>query len=149
MYKYSGLLYSITDDKGQTVSTPIKASYFYQKPTFNNLKRKFDLNERLREPHAQRVRAAIDWTLFKGFPDLEGFRVAMEKERISVVTQRDKEGSPQAIYYIDHKNRTVFDGTSLGEKYQVQNIRERCVQKQELTQVETQVQRQRPRLDLY
>lgn len=148
LHKHRGLLYRVLDENGNTIGIPLKASTFDFKPILNNLEKKFVLNAPLQEPHRQRVTTAIDWTLATKSHDLSTFRKSLEKERISAVLQQDKSGVLQGIQYVDHQAKCVFDGASLGSKYDVQSIRERCEQTQVATQKQSQTHRHRLRLGL-
>jgi hypothetical protein len=65
MFEKRGLVYTVVDDKGNKIGTPIKASAFYSKPTLKYLEQKFAANEPLRQMHQPRLKTAIKWVLVK------------------------------------------------------------------------------------
>jgi len=127
-YKHNGLLFRVLDDKGNKMGTPIKASLFYMKPTLVNLEKRFIENENLKQPHAKRLRAAIDYALLKkSGAGLQELINDLNKERISVVLRQNKDGIIYGITYVDHQTKSVFNGSDLGKNYSAKAIQERTV----------------------
>lgn len=91
IYKNNGLTYRILDSEGNKAGIPIKASSIYMKPTMAFLTNKFVENEKLRKPHLKRILTNIDWALNKKPDSLNGFKSALEKESISMVSWKNKE----------------------------------------------------------
>jgi len=142
-WRNKGLYYrTIIPERGKK-DIRIKASDMENKPTLSALEKKFGLNqsESLRPQHRQRVTSAIDWTLLKSSLTVDAFGKALEKERIRAVYKRDSKGVLEQVYYVDHQNKSVFDGAVLGGRYTAAALRERCIpereQRQELTQTLT------------
>lgn len=150
LYKHRGLLYRVLDDKGRPVGSALKASLFDSKPTLRRLEQHFVQNQALREPHRQRLTTAIDWAFYKKTISFEAFRKALEKEKISTVIKKDAKGDPANIWYVDHQQKTIFDGNTLGQRYTASGITQRCASEEtyQLQQQQTQHQQQiRLRLD--
>jgi hypothetical protein len=130
-YRHNGLLYRVLDEKGNKVGTPIKASLFYMKPTLRFLEQRFVENQSLKQPHAKRLRAAIEYAFIKrpgmSLPDLIA---SLNRERISAVIRQNKDGFVYGITYVDHKSKCVFNGSDLGKAYSAKMILERCSTKQ-------------------
>ncbi len=127
IYKKNGLTYRLLDVKGNKVGVPIKASDFYNKPTLKFLEERFVVSEKERQPHKVRVKNAIDLLLIKqpGI-GLDGLIKDLEKESIQIVLRQNKEGIIYGITYIDHRTKSVFNGSSLGKPYSANGIQERC-----------------------
>jgi len=127
IYKNNGLTYRLLDTKGNKIGVPIKASDFYNKPTLKFLNERFVVNEKERLPHKARVKNAIDLLLIKkpGI-GLDGLIKGLEKESIQTVLRQNKEGIIYGITYIDHRSKSVFNGSSLGKPYSANGIQERC-----------------------
>lgn len=127
IYKNNGLTYRLLDSKGNKVGVPIKASDFYNKPTLKFLEERFVLNEKERQPHKARVKNAIDLLLIKqpGI-GLNELIKALEKESIQTVLRQNQQGIIYGITYIDHRTKSVFNGSSLGKPYSANGIQERC-----------------------
>jgi len=110
-YQHKGLLYRVLDEKGNKVGTPIKASLFYMKPTLPFLEKRFAENETLKQPHAKRLRAAIDYAFLKRpAMTLSGLMADLNKERISTVIRQNKDGVIYGITYVDHQAKCVLTG---------------------------------------
>lgn len=131
VYKHNGLLFRVIDERGNKISVPIKASLFYMKPTLKNLEIRFTENETLKQVHAKRLRAAIDFALTrKSAGGLQRLIDNLSKERISVVLRQNKEGINYGITYIDHNTKCIFNGSDLGKAYSIKMILERTVAKE-------------------
>lgn len=127
VYKNNGLTYRLLDAKGNKVGVPIKASDFYNKPTLKFLEKRFVLNEKERQPYKARVKNAIDLVLLKN-PGLglDALIRALEKESIQTVLRQNSGKIIYGITYIDHRTKSVFNGSSLGKPYSANGIQERC-----------------------
>lgn len=149
VYQHKGLYYRTIVDNGKK-DIRIKASILENKPTLRNLEKKFQLNqsESQRPQHRQRVMTAIDWTLVKSKLTLTDFKRDMEKERISVVLQQDKKGALFNLFYVDHQSKSVFDGSTLGNRYTAASIQQRCIPPLTPEQVQERVQQQKKQKQL-
>jgi hypothetical protein len=128
IYKNNGLTYRVLDADGNKTGIPIKASSIYMKPTMGFLKNKFIENENLRTPYLKRIQTNIDWALNKKPNDLNGLKTELEKDGISTVIWKNKEEITYGITFIDHKTKSIFNGSELGKQYSVKAIIERCNQ---------------------
>lgn len=127
IYKNNGLTYRLLDGNGNKVGVPIKASDFYNKPTLKFLNERFVLNEKERQPHKARVKNAVDLLLIKN-PGLglDTLIRALEKESVQTILRQNQDGIIYGITYIDHRTKSVFNGSSLGKPYSANGIQERC-----------------------
>lgn len=144
LYKVGGLLYQALDGKGCKTGCPIKASRFFLKPTLKYLEKKFVENRMLKEYSRQRVGTAIEWILAGRSTNWAGFVQSMEREGISVVLQ--KAGQSEAVYFVDHRERAVFSGESVGYQYSLPALQEKMVER--VDQEETEIHRHHLRLHL-
>ncbi|GLU55166.1 mobilization protein [Dyadobacter frigoris] len=127
--KNNGLVYRILDEKGRPVGVPIKASEFHFNPGLKYLRERFMLNENARQPHKARVKNAIDLALLgSSKPDIEGLVAALDKQGIKVVLRQNEFGIIYGITYVDHRTKSVFNGSSLGKQYSAYGIQERSRQ---------------------
>jgi hypothetical protein len=127
MYQNNGLVYRILDEKGNKIGVPIKASDFYNKPTLKHLQAKFGENETARLPHKVKVKNAIDLALLRN-PNhsVQTLSTSLEKEGINTVLRQNENGIIYGITYVDHRTKTVFNGSNLGKQYSAKGIQERC-----------------------
>ena len=126
--QHNGLLYHILDADGKPIGVPIKASSFYNKPTLENLEKKYSTNEVMRSPNKSRVKTAIDMAFMKGnIIVLPQLIKALEKEGINTILRQNNDGILYGITYVDHKTKCVFNGSALGKEFSAKGIQERCV----------------------
>ncbi|TKT85717.1 relaxase/mobilization nuclease domain-containing protein [Dyadobacter frigoris] len=125
--KNNGLVYRILDERGRPVGVPIKASDFHFNPGLKYLSARFALNETAWLPHKAKVKNAINLVLMGASkPDLQGLATALDKQGIKVVLRQNESGIIYGITYVDHRTKSVFNGSSLGKQYSANAIQERC-----------------------
>jgi hypothetical protein len=125
MHQGKGLVYRVLDEQGNKVGTPIKASAFYNKPTLSSLEQKFKENEAVRQQFKRRLTTKIDWTILVGAKSLASFVDKLRTERIDVLVRQNTEGKIYGMTYVDHANKTVFNGSDIGKEYGAKAILER------------------------
>ena len=136
-YQHKGLVYQVLDKDGNKNSKPIKASLFYMKPTLANLEKRFEENGRLAAPFARNLRTTIDYALRKNNgAGVAGLVTDLRRERISVVLRQNKDGLIYGVTYVDHRSKTVFNGSDLGKPYAAKGIMERLDSSTSLQQQE-------------
>lgn len=127
-FKNRGLHYRLLDDKGNKTGVPVKASSIYFKPTLKFLEEKFALNESLRLPFKPKLKTAIDWTLLNRPSGISDFVFRLKKENVTAVIRENEKGFVYGITFIDHRNKTVFNGSDLGKSYSAAGIKERIAE---------------------
>lgn len=126
-FQKGGLVYRLLDEHGERVGIPIKASDFHQKPTLKYLGSKFEVNDQLRQSGRLRVKNAIDLVLYgKQNVTLDRLIMALGRDGIDTVLRRNEAGMIYGITYVDHRKKTVFNGSALGKNYSSKAIQERC-----------------------
>jgi len=127
VYQNSGLTYRIIDENGNKIGVPIKASDFYSKPTLKYLQAKFQQNETAKQPNKVRVKNAVDLTLLKN-PNhsIKSLVKSLEKDGINTVLRQNNEGIIYGITYVDHRTKSIFNGSDLGKQYSAKGIQDRC-----------------------
>ncbi|WP_144603934.1 relaxase/mobilization nuclease domain-containing protein [Algoriphagus algorifonticola] len=127
IFKHKGLVYRVLDESGNKTGVPIKASSFHFKPTLPAVESKFVKNELGRQKYLAGIRSAIDIALLKRHGiTLDELVATIEKQGISTIIRRNNEGRLYGITYIDHRTRSVFNGSVVGKKYSAKGITERC-----------------------
>ncbi|KAF2342274.1 relaxase/mobilization nuclease domain-containing protein [Flavobacterium tistrianum] len=127
VFKNNGLLYKILDQNSKPIGVPIKASEFYSRPTLKFLERKFKSNESEKESYKKYVKNAIKLAFYReSIFSPEKLSKALEGESIHMILRKSKEGQLYGITYIDHKTRSVFNGSSLGKEFSAKGIQESC-----------------------
>ncbi|WP_338839662.1 relaxase/mobilization nuclease domain-containing protein [Flavobacterium ginsenosidimutans] len=127
VFKNNGLLYKILDQNSKPIGVPIKASEFYSRPTLKFLERKFKSNESEKESCKKYVKNALKMAFYReSIFSPEKLSKALEGESIHMILRKSKEGQLYGITYIDHKTRSVFNGSSLGKEFSAKGIQENC-----------------------
>lgn len=118
MYEKGGLVYQVTDATGRKTGVPIKASSLSFKPTLKNLELLFDKNKAAKKTYRERIKNLIDKALNDpGVTSKQQLSTALEKENISIKFRENAEGRLYGITFIDHKTKTVFNGSDLGKAF--------------------------------
>jgi hypothetical protein len=146
LHKMGGLYYHVLDENSTIIGAPIKASAFLLKPTLNRLEERFSLNQSLRESSRERLHSVIDWSFAGVAPDWNRWQDGLERDGISVVINKSRADSAEHLYFIDHKTKSAFSGESLGDRYTLNAIRERCRPEERL--IEEQIPSQRLKISL-
>lgn len=127
IYKNRGLTYRILNNENKKIGVPIKASSIHSKPTLNYLEEKFIENEKARVPYKQKLKTAIDWSLSKKPSGIQDLIKQLQKEKISVVLHTNDKGFLYGITFIDHRTKSVFNGSDLGKPYSAAGIQQRLI----------------------
>jgi len=147
MYKNQGLLYRIIDDQGGNLGVPIKASVIAGKYTLSKLEKRFEKNLAKRKPLATLLKHQIDLVL-KTHPNQSRFEKLLKAHQIELVYRRNQQGMIYGLTYIDHKNRSVFNGSELGKFYGAKALMLKLqTQKQQTTKIPHELnllQREKP-----
>jgi hypothetical protein len=138
--KVGGLLYHALDEDGNRIGVPIKASLFLLKPTLKHLEQRFVAGQVQRERSRERIHLAVDWALAGRAPNWEEFSQRLEKDGISLVTNKSEEGGG-AAFFVDHVGKAAFSGKSLGRDYSLDVLRNKCVQVELVTEEQLLQQR--------
>lgn len=126
MFQKKGLIYSLIDEKGNAIGVPIKASSLYSKPTLTNLEKHFKKNEEERKPYKENLKTAID-KVFTGYQEItkDTFVKELAKLQINVVFRQNEQSFTYGVTFVDNQNKTVFNGSDLGEAYSAKALSER------------------------
>ncbi|MFD2872047.1 relaxase/mobilization nuclease domain-containing protein [Mucilaginibacter ximonensis] len=124
VYAKGGLVYWITDKKGNKTGVPIKASSIYGKPTLKTLEEKFRLNETLRKPLKEKLKTTISQALQKS-TDRTSFEKLLKAQNIEVLFRRSDDGRIYGATFIDHENKAVFNGSDLGKEFSANPLNDR------------------------
>ncbi len=118
MFQKKGLVYSIADSNGNPVGVPFKASAFYKGATMNELEKRFEKNSEKRKAYKQSLKDRIDSVVDRySSVKKETLVTELGKEQVALVLRRNETGLVYGLTFIDHKHRTVFNGSDLGKGY--------------------------------
>ena len=116
MFNKGGLRYWAIDKNGKKTGVPIKASSIYNRPTLKLLEDRFRLNEYLRKPFKEKLKAKIDKVRSRTI-SLTQFKNELKNDDVTVVVRQNDEGRVYGLSYIDNLNRAIFNGSDLGKHY--------------------------------
>ncbi|MCH7402259.1 relaxase/mobilization nuclease domain-containing protein [Belliella kenyensis] len=128
----NGLVYSITDQQGKSLSVPIKSSSLFNKPTYAKILKKASFNKVKVDP--KRVKAKEDLVHrimevqksmgSKGSEKekLDLFLKNLKRKGIYLHLVFNKNGRLYGCTYVDNMQRRVFKGSDLGKAFGANGI---------------------------
>lgn len=123
--KNGGLLYRILNESGQPIGMPIKASSLSFSPTLPYLDNAFKKGAEAKEPNKKKLKTAIDFQLLQNPEDLADFIRRLHNEKITVVLRKNSREYLYGLTYVDHRTKSVFNGSDLGKDYSAAGIQKR------------------------
>jgi len=126
MHQKKGLIYRLINAKRESVGVPIKASVIYGKPTLLELEKHFVKNRPKKLPHKEKLKKTIDG-VFARYREMSRATFVRElaERQIAVLFRTNEQGITYGVTYIDHANKTVFNGSDLGKAYSAKGIQQR------------------------
>lgn len=121
-FRKGGLLYRLLDRDGAPAGVPIKASTIAGKPTLEHLEKRFEENKSNRELPRLSLQVTLDKILNAHPPTLNALIAALERESITAVLRQNADGRIYGITFIDHRNRSVFNGSEIGKSYSIAGL---------------------------
>lgn len=126
MYKKKGLIYSIIDEHGKKIGVPIKSSSFYSKPTLQNLEKRYEKNSELRKPLKHDLLKRINKVL-ESYQSITKNTLIIELKKVGVnlILRTNEQSRIYGTTFVDHINKTVFNGSDLGKLYSANILSQR------------------------
>ncbi|RKR82914.1 relaxase/mobilization nuclease-like protein [Mucilaginibacter gracilis] len=126
MQENKGLLYYITDEKGNKKSVGIKASSIYGKPTIPELEKQFVKNEESRRGYQKAVKDKIDRVLANPAITTKGELIkALSRQQVYALLRTNEQGRLYGATFVDNEYKVVFNGSNLGKTYSANALNER------------------------
>ena len=128
--EYHGLVYSATDDAGNKVGNPFKASHIGKSVSYEAVWRRFEYSnaqfrdKRPADTTRKTVAAALGRTYRK-----EEFTALLKAKGVDVVFRHTDEGRIYGATFIDHRTGCVLNGSRLGREFSanaLQEVRRLC-----------------------
>ncbi len=123
---YHGLLYVAMDNNGKRVGTPLKSSLFGKSVGCEALEERF--KESVQLIKEERIRERLYLVLKQVMPQArnkEDFIEQLKAKGIGVVFRQNEDGRIYGATFIDHRNRTVLNGSRLGKEFSANAFQER------------------------
>ncbi len=116
---YNGIVYTLTDDTGKPVCTPIKSSLIGKRFGYEGLEKRIAVN--VRDYKARKwqpkIHDAVALAMHGCRGNREEFVRLLANKGIDAVFRENDEGRIYGATFIDHKNREVYNGSRLGKEF--------------------------------
>ncbi|MDH6252471.1 hypothetical protein M2347_002198 [Chryseobacterium sp. H1D6B] len=114
---WQGLLYFPLNEKGEKSGHPFKASLFGKNAGIDALEKHFTAckNKNNDQPLKQNLKKSITKALHSS-KDEQAFKKKLKKEGIDTVVRKNDNGRIYGITFIDHRSKTVWNGSRLGKE---------------------------------
>ncbi len=129
--EYHGLVYFATDDNGNTIATPLKASRLGKFASrtaidgrFERAKEKIDVS-----PTKRKVAEVLNQSSGK-----DDFVAKLKERNIDVVFRYTDEGRIYGVAFVDHDTMTALNGCRLGKEFSANALNARFIQQTQPTE---------------
>ena len=121
---YSGIIYTMTDDNGKPICTPIKSSLIGKRFGFEGVEKRIAYNaQEFRAKRWQpKIRNDVALAMHGSRGNREEFVRLLGSTGIDVVFRENDAGRIYGVTFIDHHNREVYNGSRLGKEFSANNF---------------------------
>ena len=117
IHENRGLLYQLTNEMGEPVNAPVKASALPHKLTLAELEKHFETNRQLAPVSVNYSRYILDQAINE-YPENPGeFRRLLHKNGLEAVATHDKQSQTTSLFLVDLLEKRVLTPTDLGPRY--------------------------------
>lgn len=115
---FHGLVYCVTNDKGEKIGNPFKSSIFGKQvgaaALYNHIEQS---KKHIKEKDLKsKTRTIIDREM-KACKNQKDFENRLARESIEVVFRKNDSGRIYGVTFIDHHQKTVLNGSNFGKSY--------------------------------
>ncbi|NDV96491.1 mobilization protein [Dysgonomonas sp. 521] len=115
---YNGLVYSATDANGEKVCNPIKASAMSKSVGYDALQSRLEYSAKyMKENKVYDSPKLVARSAIDNYTNKQNFLNDLAKNGISLVFRENAEGRIYGATFIDHQNKTVFNGSKMGKEF--------------------------------
>ena len=123
--EYHGLVYSATDDNGNKVGNPFKASLFGKSVGYEAVQKKFERSKtEIKERKLAEGTKRIILSVLAGTCHKEKFIATLKGKGIDVVFRYTDEGRIYGATFIDHRTGCVLNGSRMGKELSANALQE-------------------------
>lgn len=116
---YNGIVYTMTDDSGKPICTPVKSSLIGKRYGYEGLEKRIGYNAReyRNKKWQPKIRNEVALAMHGCRGDRDEFIRLLAGKGIDAVFRENDEGRIYGATFIDHKNREVYNGSRLGKEF--------------------------------
>ncbi len=116
---FTGVVYSVTDDSGKPVSTPIKSSLIGKSFGFDGLNKRMKHNTKEFKvgKWSPKIRNEVALAMHGSNGNRHQFVNLLKGRSIDVVFRENEEGRIYGATFIDHNSKEVYNGSRLGKEF--------------------------------
>ena len=123
--EYHGLVYSVTDDKGNKVGNPFKSSLFGKSVGFDAVQRKFARSKQeIKDMKLADMTKCTVLSVLQSTYDKERFIATLKEKGIDTVLRYTEEGRIYGATFIDHRTGCVLNGSRMGRELSANALQE-------------------------
>ena len=129
--EYHGLVYFATDDNGNTIATPLKASRLGKFASRTAIDGRFERAKEKIDVMPTKLKVADALGQSSGKDD---FVTKLKERNIDVVFRYTDEGRIYGVTFVDHDTMTALNGSRLGKEFSANALNARFIQQQQPTE---------------
>ena len=123
--EYHGLVYSVTDDKGNKVGNPFKSSLFGKSVGYEAVQKKFARSKQeIKDRKLADMTKRTVFSVLEGTYDKEKFVATLKRKGIDTVLRYTEEGRIYGATFIDHRTGCVLNGSRMGKELSANALQE-------------------------
>ena len=123
--EYHGLVYSVTDDKGNKVGNPFKSSLFGKSAGYEAVQKKFTRSKQeVKDKKLADMTKRTVLSVLEGTYDKEKFVATLKGRGIDTVLRYTEEGRIYGATFIDHRTGCVLNGSRMGKELSANALQE-------------------------
>jgi hypothetical protein len=116
--KHNGILYTVTDEKGNKTGRPFKSSLLGKEVGYEALQKHYELSRLAVEK--KMIRESLKPVIARAMrqaKNINDFRLLLKKKNIGVIFRQNETGRKYGVTFIDYPNRAVLNGSRLGKEF--------------------------------
>ena len=123
--EYHGLVYSVTDDKGNKVGNPFKSSLFGKSAGYEAVQNKFARSKlEIKDRKLADMTKRTVLSVLQGTYDKDKFVSQLKEKGIDTVLRYTEEGRIYGATFIDHRTGCVLNGSRMGKELSANALQE-------------------------
>ena len=123
--EYHGLVYSVTDDKGDKVGNPFKSSLFGKSVGYEVVQKKFARSKQeIKDKKLADMTKRTVLSVLQGTYDKDKFVSQLKEKGIDTVLRYTEEGRIYGATFIDHRTGCVLNGSRMGKELSANALQE-------------------------